>query len=546
MSKGKRVIIVGLDGASLSLIRDKSAEGSLPTFKRMLDEGTYGELESTIPFVTIPAWPSFATGTNPGKHGLFDFFKECDDTYDPRVITQPSREVRMPTLWHVLSEYEKRVAVINVPSTFPPSPVNGYMITGMLTPPGAKYTYPAEFERELIDNVGSYSVFSSTGKWKGDVSRLLSDCVNALEERLRATHYLLAKGVDFLMFVDNGTDRAGHELWRYTDDSSPLFDPEESERCGDLLLKYYQEVDRGLEAILDNLTQDDVIFIMSDHGMGPVWKFISLNTFLIQQGFMRIRKGLLSRFRYFSFKRGWNLDNLDKLLRKLQLDRYISRNLSDQMKSSLVEKVFFSSRDIDWNRTTAYALGVPGGIRVNLKGREPEGTVMPGAEYEETVNDLMAKLREMRDPATGERLVDKVYRREEIYHGSHIGKASDIIATPSNRYEFYRAYRFPFSKVVQSTSGHSGSHRLNGTFIAMGNGMRKGLQVSGANIMDLTPTVLHIMNVPVPENMDGRVLREIFEPTGEPGMREPRYIESERESEKIGEEIRKLKKLRRL
>ena len=189
MKSSKKVMVIGLDGATFDLIKPWAEEGKLPTFKKLMDEGIHGNLKSTIPYATIPAWPSFATGCNPGKHSFYDFFKEKDNGYEVTVEMLPSRAVKQPTLWKILSHHNKKVAVINVPSTYPPTKVNGYMITGMLTPPKAKYTYPPEFEAELEKKIGKYNVFFSSLSAK-NTDVLVSDLEETLEQRIRATQYL--------------------------------------------------------------------------------------------------------------------------------------------------------------------------------------------------------------------------------------------------------------------------------------------------------------------------------------------------------------------
>lgn len=541
MNKNGKVLVIGLDGATLDLIKPWAAEGKLPTFKKLMDEGIHGVLRSTIPNVTIPAWPSFATGVNPGKHGLFDFFRQAEGTYDPKVEQEPSRAIKVPTLWQILSDHGKPIGVVNVPATFPPTKVNGYMVTGLLTPSGHKFIYPPEFETELVEKIGSYHVLSPPNIWKASPQMLLSDLKEALQERLKVTLHLIDKSIDFLMVVDNGTDRAGHEFWWCVDHTSPIFTSAKLTRCGNLLLQYYQEVDRALETIMGKARRRDTVIIMSDHGMGPVRKFISLNTFLLQQGVIQIKKNILSKLRYILFNNGWNLNSLDRLLRALRIQQHIGRAFSDQTKSSLSERLFFSSRDIDWLRTKAYALEAPGGIRINLKGREAQGIVGPGKEYQRVIEDLVEKLRSATDPLSGDKFVREVFRREEIYHGPYVDKAPDIVAIPNDSYEFFRAYRFPFSGVLQTTSGHSGAHRPNGVVMAVGEGIKKGVEITGANIVDIAPTILHIMNVPVPTIMDGRVLKEIFEPKSELARKQVEYEEINYEKDRIRGMVAKLR-----
>ncbi|MCK4454425.1 alkaline phosphatase family protein, partial [Candidatus Parcubacteria bacterium] len=171
MKSSKKVMVIGLDGATFDLI------------KPWAEEGVHGNLKSTIPYATIPAWPSFATGCNPGKHGFYDFFKEKGNSYALTVEMLPYRAVKQLTLWAILSYYNKKVAVINVLSTSPSTKVKGYMITGMLTPQSAKYTYPPEFQEVLERELGGYNVFSSSlsakkpdvfGWWHGDSLRNIS------------------------------------------------------------------------------------------------------------------------------------------------------------------------------------------------------------------------------------------------------------------------------------------------------------------------------------------------------------------------------------
>jgi|Deesub1362A_J573_1020465.scaffolds.fasta_scaffold00240_41 predicted AlkP superfamily phosphohydrolase/phosphomutase len=538
---GKKVIIIGLDGATFDLIKPWAKEGKLPTFKRLIEEGVHGELTSTIPYATIPAWPSFATGCNPGKHGFYDFFKQKYNSYELSVEMQPSRAVKQPTLWQILSQYNRTVAVINVPSTYPPTKINGYMITGMLTPPKARYTYPPEFEVELKKKIGEYNIFFSSLSAKNpDV--LIKDLEKTLEQRIKATQYLwIDKQPDFLMVVDNGTDRAEHELWRFLDPLNPLYKTNEVKRYENPLLRYYQIVDRALQKIIDLLDEDTVLIIMSDHGQGPLRKFVNLNLFLIEEGFMRIKKGIVSKLRYFLFNHGFTPHNLYNFLKKLGIERYASDRVSQQTRLFLLNKFFFSTSDIDWSKTKAFASGVTGGITINMEGRQPKGIVKPGKEYEDLREELADKLKQLVDPDTGDKIVANVYKREEIYQGPYLSEAPDLIVTPNEGYEFFGMFGFSFNKVIEPTFGNSGAHRPNGLFMAIGKGIKKGFEIKGPTIIDIAPTVLHIFDVPVLTNMDGKVLLEIFEENSDLAKKSVKYQESNHEKKKIKEMIKKLR-----
>ena len=540
--KSRRVMVIGLDGATFNLIKPWVKEGKLPTFKKLMQKGVYGNLKSTIPWATIPAWPSFATGCNPGKHGFYDFFKEKKDSYDLTVELQPSKAIKQPTLWEILSRFKRKVAVINVPSTYPPTKINGYMVTGMFTPPKAKFTYPPEFEGEIRKKIGRYNVFFSSLSSKNPES-LLEDLMDTLDQRVRLVKYLWdEKSPDFLMMVDNGTDRAEHELWKFIDPTNPLYNQKDVEKYGNPLLEYYQYVDQKLQEILNLLDEETILIIMSDHGQGSLRKFVNLNLFLIEEGFMVIKNKMFSKLKFFLFNHGLTPSNLYKFLKKAGIERLATDRVSPAKRLSILNRFFFSTSDIEWSKTKAFASGVTGAITINVKGRQPMGIVNP-SEYENVREEIIDKLSELKDPETGDYVVRRVYKREEIYDGPYLNQAPDIVATPNDHYEFFGMHGFSFNKVIDYTFANSGEHTLNGIFIAVGEGIKKGVEIEGANIIDLAPTILHIMDLPIPTHMDGKVLKEIFEEDGDLGKKKERYLAREDERIKIRKKINKLKQL---
>jgi len=139
-----KVLVIGLDGATFDLIKPFAAQGQLPHLKKLMDAGAWSELSSTIPPVTASAWTSFMTGKNPGAHGLFDFMQRRKGSYDLVPVSSGERDGK--TLWEVAGDAGRKVIVMGVPVTYPPTPVNGLLVTGMLTPRGAKNStiWPAE------------------------------------------------------------------------------------------------------------------------------------------------------------------------------------------------------------------------------------------------------------------------------------------------------------------------------------------------------------------------------------------------------------------
>jgi predicted AlkP superfamily phosphohydrolase/phosphomutase len=546
MKGNKKVMVVGLDGATFDLIKPWADEGKLPTFRKVMNNGVFGDLKSTIPFCTIPAWPSFSTGCNPGKHGFYDFFKAKDNGYEWTVEIFPSKAVMQPTLWEILSQNDKKVAVINVPSTYPPTQINGFMITGMLTPPGVNYTYPSNFQKELLDKIGTYNVFFSALSAKNP-SVLLSDLKSTLNTRIKALEYLWKeKKPNFLMVVDNGTDRAEHELWKFLDPINPLHNPKDVKMFNNPLLEYYQYVDESLQKIINIIGEDVTLILMSDHGQGPLRKFVNLNIFLIDTGFMKVKRNVLSALRYKLFNLGFSPRTIYNILRKIGIERYASDRVDQRKKLALLNRLFFSTSDIDWSNSVAFSSGVVGAITINLKDRQLNGVVSSGDEYENVRTQIIEKLRQLKDPQTGNMVINHVYRREEIYDGAYLEKAPDIIAIPNDSYEFFGMHGFSFHKIIMPTFVNSGGHRSNGIFIAYGKGIRKGTEIINAKIVDIAPTILHLMDIPIPSNMDGKILYDIFKESSEVISRKPKYIKytkfKENEAVKLISKIQNLKK----
>jgi predicted AlkP superfamily phosphohydrolase/phosphomutase len=192
----------------------------------------------------------------------------------------------------------------------------------------------------------------------------------------------------------------------------------------------------------------------------------------------------------------------------------LRRKVRFQQKSGLLNRVFLSFDDVDWARTRAFSIGSFGQVYVNLAGTRPQGIVQPGHEYEELKEKLAQEAHKLRDPRTGELLVERVYRREEVYSGPFIDRAPDLIVQPRGwEYMAFGHADFGSNQLVEPITGLSGHHRPDGMLILSGAGVKPGTHLRGASILDLSPTILHAFGVPIPEDLDGRVLAEAFEPT---------------------------------
>jgi predicted AlkP superfamily phosphohydrolase/phosphomutase len=350
------------------------------------------------------------------------------------------------------------------------------------------------------------------------IDAFLKRLYKAADSRMEAFDYLLKRDPwDFAMMVFNGTDTVSHAMWKFMDENHPLHDPARRHKYGNAIRDYYAYVDEKLGKFLADVADDTTVMLMSDHGFGPFHKFIHVNNWLIQEGLMKINDKPLSRIKHALFRSGFAPMNIYNTLMSLGLGA-LKREVVRGQGQGLMKTLFLSFEDVDWSRTAAYSLGNVGQIKLNVVGREPNGYVQPGEQYERVREDIISRLSQLRDPVTGELVVESVYRREEIYSGPHLEEAADIVFIPRRlEYFGFGEYEFGSNKIIESMKrGISGTHRMNGIFLAWGAGIKPETAVFDAGLADLAPTILHLLGIPVPEQMDGRILHEIFHDDFEP------------------------------
>ncbi len=502
-----RVVVIGLDGATFDLIHPWVTEGKLPTFAHLMDEGTWGNLTSTVPPVTSPAWPTFSTGKNPGKHGIFDYIRPRQGQFD--LVNASAIDSLM--LWEILSGKGKRVGVMNVPVTYPPRPVNGFLVAGLLSPSKADFTYPSNFLRRYEAELDPYRVMPHVQYKDGNEDEFIADLQDLIERRKRyALALMQGEPWDFMMVHFLALDVAQHALWHFMDPTHPRYDPARANRYGDAILQLYQQVDAALAEITALLDDDTMLFLMSDHGFGPLHRMVNLNNLFLEAGLLYLKRDPLTRLRFALAHLGITPATAYEWLARLGLQS-ITFKVSKQVRNRVVGK-FLSFDDVDWSRTVAYSIGHVGQVYLNVKGRQPQG-VVPPEEYERVRQRVLDVLERLVDPDTGRKLVDRVIFREKVCHGPHCDQGPDLHLVMDG----YKVIAFPLFAtntriVTKQIRGDSGCHRSNGIFVAHGPLVRAGWRIEGANIVDLAPTILHAFGLPVPRDMDGRVLTEIYAP----------------------------------
>lgn len=513
-----RVAVIALDGGTFDLLGPWIEAGELPTLRRLLAEGVSGELASSVPPVTATAWNSFMTGQNPGQHGFYDFVVQDRQTHR---FKPANAHVRRRAFWDLLSEAGKRVVVLNVPTTYPPQPVNGVLISGFLTPPGRRdFVHPPELLPELEAKFGPYPLFFHTPfetmvYSQAVVDAFLAECRRVLETKFGVARYLLAREQpDFLLLHIFGGDQLSHGLWHVVDPGHPRHEGRTAAHQRSQMLDYFRHFDAEVGRLLEQLGARDMIMVMSDHGFGSWLKTFNVNVWLLQEGYLVLKRTPLARLRYGLWRLGITQQALFQgpiaALIRLGL-RYRARAPQALLAWSYSGRhALLSLNDVDWSRTQAVCTSRWGQIRINVRGEWAQGCVEPGAEYEALREEIAAKLLALRDPDTGEPLGGRVYLKEETYYGDALADAPDLTFLPLEAgYMAASMLGFDSNRVISGAWGWSGTHRDNGLLIVAGPNVRRGETLHGAQITDLAPTILHSFGLPVPEEMDGRVLQEL-------------------------------------
>ncbi len=416
-------------------------------------------------------------------------------------------------MWRILSDRGKRVGTLNVPMSYPVEEVNGFMISGWMTPYSAQdFSHPPDLWKELRDRIGYYNIYPTETFAEGRKDSFFQACDQLLDLRARtAIHLMDTYPSDFFMVVIFDTDRVLHQLWHYLDPAHPWRDSGDGTDRSGPVVRYFQRVDERIGEIISKADEDTLVIVLSDHGMGPAHNFIVLNNWLLDVGLLRLKRDPFRLLKHQLFKRGFTLRNVHRLADRLGLAKHAEYKGLYSM-DYLMKLVFLSFLDVDWSRSKAYSFGRHlGSIYLNVKGREPEGIVGPGREYEEVREEVIRQARQFVHPLTGEPLIGEILKREDIYHGPYLDRAPDLILRPRDeRNIFFGLADFGSNRTVDTVYRYSGMHRDHGLLMMRGKGVRKGASIEEAGIEDLAPTILYAMSTPIPQDMDGRPLTEVF------------------------------------
>jgi predicted AlkP superfamily phosphohydrolase/phosphomutase len=409
--------------------------------------------------------------------------------------------------------------------TYPAEPIKGVILAGLDAPGrGSRgFCHPHGILETIEDQVGTYILEPGlTGFILDDtpdiaVERLFDE----IEQKHKVMSYLMKnKKWDFFTIVYRSLDAAQHCFWKFMDPHHPDHDPYQRDKYGSIISKVYQKLDGILGEIREYLRPDDVLFIMSDHGFGPKHPANNqLNAWLANQGYLRYHDqnvSMKTKQASVTFLKKLYMKLAGKLPRRY---KEVFARLLPGIRNRVHTHLCFTG--IDWTRTRAYSDTLFANIRINLKGREGKGIVNSGAEYEDLVEEIRQALLGCCDKRTGEKLVEQVFRRDEIYYGPAAEKAPDLtirwredgVISGIKIEKTFDYGKIPATRPfipAEDAQIISGDHRRFGIFFACGPGIKKGKHLKDIHIMDLAPTILHLLNLPVPADMDGRVIESML------------------------------------
>jgi predicted AlkP superfamily phosphohydrolase/phosphomutase len=524
-----KTIVIGLDGATFDVLDPLMERGILPNLKSLAARGVRGKLRTVIPPGTGPAWSSIVTGLDPSNHGIFDLIVRATGSYNLGFLNAES--LRAPTVWDLVGVFGGKVLVLNVPMTYPPREVNGYLVSGLLTPAGSeRCTHPADLITRIRSMEPGYKIVPSQAFSPARIGAFLDELEQVFDAKARVLKTLLREADwRFAMQVFNETDFLQHALWHVLDTRHPRHDPVTERRFAERIYGFWRRVDDLIGEVTSVAGEEASIVVLSDHGHGPLYEFIHANNLLISKGILTVKRSIRSRIKYGLFRMGLTPLNVYRMGNSLGLARLRMGLRWTSKGYRMLSRFFFSFSDIDWERSTGYALsgGVYGGAFINLKGREPRGMVEQ-AGYHNARKRLAEVLLEMRHPRDGRQVVTKVLGREEIYKGRFTHEAPDLFFLPREpTIGVFGDFEFSSNRMVEPASeAISAQHRMDGIFIAAGKDLKQGAAVEGMRVIDVAPLLLYLMELGIPEGLDGRLDEGLF-PEGKLLRRRPSYFRLE-------------------
>lgn len=504
-----RILVIGLDAATMDLIEPWAAAGHLPVLARLIKNGASGRLLSTPNMHSASAWTSVLTGLNPGRHGLF-VFSDRDFATGKQVFFKGGDRTGELISSH-LSRHGLTSGFLNVPMTYPAQcEPGGFMISGLDAPSLNERAFcPDELRAELFSRFPSYR-FSPIGLGDlmraGRLDQAIAAWMELIETQTAAAEYLIAhRPVDFFMTVYTASDWAGHNLWKDTAGSV----------TGNSLLEIYRALDGAIERLLNHANAETQVYVISDHGMGAhtgasyrLAEWLEANGYMVRNGRSQTRHSIVSASRKAA-----------RILLPVSVRERVKGGIGEERLGKLQsadKDSFYSS--IDWARTVAYTEPGRHVININLEVRNAGGRVAP-SEYEKMRSRIIDDLSQWTDD-TGRKVVSTAVRRDDVYSGPFTERASDLYIYWNPAADVGE----PPEEVRGRGFWWSGDHRPEGALICKGPGLNSTTLAAAPSVCDLVPTIMYAAGLPAPDHLDGRVIKEAF--TGDFLAAHPVRVES--------------------
>ncbi|MCK5290591.1 MAG: alkaline phosphatase family protein [Thermoplasmata archaeon] len=448
-----------MDCASPKLLFEEFID-DLPNIRRLMGKGVHGKLRTIIPPITIPAWLSMVTGKDAGRLGLYGFRHRRNNSYTDIWLATRDK-LKEKALWHILGDNGLKSTVIGLPPSYPVEPINGHIISGFMTPDtNRQFTHPPELKHEIEDLVGEYLfdvVFRTDEK-----DQVLEGIYEMTEKRFRVIRYLLEnKEWDLFFFVEIGLDRLQHGFWKYHDPTHHLHEP--GNRFQSAIKDYYEYLDKEIGKLLEIIDDDTIVFIVSDHGAKAMKGCFCVNEWLMEQGYLKLRK-------------------------------------------SPEEVTDLEKADIDWSRTRAWGWGgYYARIFINLKGREAQG-IVPPSEYDEIRDEISTRIMEIKDPQ-GIGMKNMVLKPEETYNICNGDPPDLMVFFDDLSWRSAGTIGHGSMYLPENDKGPDDAvHDWQGVFLIYDPKENQGRDIGQKSILDIAPTILKAMEIPIPEDMKGEVI----------------------------------------
>lgn len=486
-----KVVAIGIDGAPWELVDRFIASGSLPTFKRLVEEGASGDLRSTIPAVTSPAWKCYSTGKNPGKLGVFWWTRV--DFPNRKMTFVSAADFKSLDHWDYIADSGEFCTVINMPMTYPPpAEFNGVMVSGVPGFENDEYTFPKDLKADLVKRHGyriAPEILLDVDPVRAidGIARLIDMRFDVAEEFFDRSGFLQIS----IFFIDD----VQHFTWRQMKEGKGQF--------RDSIERLWSGIDTRIGRLMDRLGPEDHLVIFSDHGFTDFKAALYINQWLGEDLIPRRRDADPGRVSMTS--------RMIRMADRLHLTPVLRKMLSEERRRGLQDKALREELErrefFDWERTRVYGEG-EGPIYINRE------LVTDEAEYEALRDDLVARLEALEHPQSGERMMEKVWKREEAYTGPFVDRAPDLVAVPKLGYTV-ASQVFDDGRVWATGEEYhwEAIHRVEGILLLHGPEVEPGKRLEDARIYDVAPTILALKGLPVPDDMDGRVLAEAMRDT---------------------------------